>query len=261
MRSALAALLIAAIPFPGQHSAHPKYWPAVHRWVTNYSPYSYGGEIHGLISDTAGGVWFGDYNSLEHIDAAGRMSQYLMPEWLWEIYGFARDRFGRLWFSLGQSGRIGTIDSNGTLYTRIVVPRRFMPDLREIAFDSGGNLWFMDFGRRSVGVLSAQGVLREQPVNDSYSTHLILRNDRPYLAYYSERDAELSVQMQPFSESRLAPAGKLVPLQLGPQWLSRTPIGDTGEIAATVTSPNGDVWLALNSGNAPLAITRLSLHP
>jgi streptogramin lyase len=228
--------------------------------VTNYSPYNFSGEIHGLVSDNSGGVWFGVYNNVEHIDTSGRMSQYVMPEWLWEIYGFSRDTSGRLWFSLGQSGRIGTIDSNGALRTRIVVPRRYLPDLREIAFDSGGNLWFMDFGRRSVGELSANGVLREEPVTDPYKTHLVLRHDRPYVAYYSYWDPDLTAQMQPLSEARLQASGKLTPLQRVPEWLSRAPIRSE-MIDESVTSPNGDVWLALNAGNAPLAITRLSRRP
>lgn len=258
MRSALVALLIAAIPFPGQHSEHPKYWAAVHRWVTNYSPYSYSGRISALTGDGKGGVWFGINSSLEHIDAGGRMSQYVMPEWLWEIYGFARDGTGRLWFSLGQSGRIGTIRSDGSLQTRVVVPRRFFPDIRDIAFDADGALWFTDFGRRSVGVLSSGGILREEPLNDPYATHVVLQNGRPYLAYHAL--GALSGQMQPLSPRTLKPSGRLTDLSLGPEWLDRLPVGNAVEIAAAYTEANGDVWLALNTGNAPLAVTRLSPH-
>ena len=258
MRSALAALLIAAIPFPGQHSERPKYWAAVHRWVTNYSPYSFSGRISALTGDGNGGVWFGVNSSLEHIDAGGRMSQYVMPEWLWEIYGFARDPSGRLWFSLGQSGRIGTIRSDGNLQTRIVVPRRFFPDIRDIAFDANGTLWFTDFGRRSVGMLTSGGNLREEPLNDPYATHIALKNGRPYVAYYSP--GALSGQMQRLSPSTLKPSGRLTHLSLGPGWLDRIPVGSDVEIAAASIEANGDVWLALNRGNAPLAITRLSLH-
>lgn len=149
---ATSCVALADIPLPGQHSARAKFWPSVRRWVVNFSPYAFNGPIVGLHSDGAGGAWFGVGQTVEHITADGRVANYVAStESLWQVRSITTDTAGRIWFSLGQSGRIGTIDRSGRVQTSVLVPRRYNPDIRDITFDRAGTLWFSDVGRRSVG--------------------------------------------------------------------------------------------------------------
>jgi len=278
----VSAAARADIPPPGSHSVLAKYWDSIDRWVTNYSPYSYSMPIADLISDNDGGVWFGVGPSLEHIDRGGRMSQRNMPEYLWDIFGFARDPGGRLWFSLGQSGRIGTIDPDGSLRTRVIVPRRFDPDIHEIAFDPDGILWFRDYGRGSIGRVSPDGDLLEIPIADRYETRFTLCGRHPYISTFrwdtdigeikSVDPRTLSIRTVKERAQRRYPICGKSGWSSGRSWLDHAikrrdgtiavqsyglPIG-YAEIAAVAASPNGDLWVALNYANAPLAITKLS---
>jgi len=169
---ALTRVSRADVPPPGTHGA-PKRWQ-IGVTVTNFSPFAFDGPIVGLTPDKRGGVWFGLGRTLEHIDATGRMQNYeVSREPLWRIGGIAYDPSGHLWFSLGQSGRVGTVDSNGRLQTRILVARNDFPDVRSIAFDAQGTLWFQDVGRRSIGRRLADGSAREIPIPDNgYSNPL-----------------------------------------------------------------------------------------
>ena len=143
---------LADVPLPGQHSARAKFWPSIRRWVVNFSPYAFNGPIVGLHSDGAGGAWFGVGQTVEHVTVDGRMMNYVVSsEPLWQVWSIATDTAGRMWFALGQSGRIGTLDRNGSVHTRVLVPRRYNPDIRDITFARDGTLWFRDAGRRSVG--------------------------------------------------------------------------------------------------------------
>ena len=161
---ALCARGDADIPAPGNHGI-TKYWPAARAYVTNFSPFAYDGRITALTPDRAGGVWFGAGSTAERIERDGRMHDYAVSDsWLWAVSGFSYDPAGRLWFSLGQSGRIGTVDASGAVHTQIVVPRRDFPNLRTIAFDKRGSLWFEDTGRDSIGVRTRNGVFRERPL-------------------------------------------------------------------------------------------------
>jgi hypothetical protein len=162
---ALTRVSRADIPLPGTHGS-PKRWQ-IGITVTNFSPFAFDGPIVALTPDKRGGVWFGLGRTLEHIDATGKMQNFeASSEWLWQIGGIAYDPSGRLWFSLGQSGRVGTIDSHGRLQTRILVARDDFPDIRTIAFDAKGTLWFQDVGRRSIGRRLVDGSVREIPLPD-----------------------------------------------------------------------------------------------
>ncbi len=144
------AAAVGGLP-PGQHAAHAKYWPRLQRWVTNFTPLSFHLGITNLTPGFERDLWFSVGEALEHIDRNGRMTQYRMPYSLWRISGIARGPDGRIWFSAGQSGRIGTVDRAGKLRMEQLVPRRHFPDIRELVVTPSGDLWFSDFGRASIG--------------------------------------------------------------------------------------------------------------
>jgi streptogramin lyase len=275
------SLATAAIPPPGQHSAHPKYWATLHRWVTNYSPLQFEGSIAAIASDGGRGVWFGQEYRLYHLDSHERISEIDMPEYLWEVDGFARDPSGRLWFALGQSGRIGTLDERARVRTRVVVPRRFFPDIRDIAFAADGTLWFRDFGRRSIGRLSPDGNLLEVPIDDAYASRLMVCGARVYVvdeSPYVNGPEQFSLRNSTTLRTIAVDASDPPPVCRASGWSSfrgsylerrddatsaiqvfHLQIG--ANIDGVARSPNGDLWLALNMGNVPLAITRLSARP
>jgi hypothetical protein len=161
-----SALASADVPPPGAHGV-VKRLANVPATFENFSPLQFDARPTALTSDRRGGVWFGLGNTLEHIDRASRVTRVTLP-WLWDIGGMSYDGRGRLWFSLGQSGRIGTL-VDGQLVTRVLVPRHDFPDIRGIAFDRIGALWFLDVGRRSIGRRAADGVVAERPLGDRHS--------------------------------------------------------------------------------------------
>lgn len=163
--------LLADVPAPGQHSIKPKYWRSARRWVVNFSPYTFDAPIADLTPDGKDGLWFALGQTLEDISCDGSMQNYAVSEPLWQISSLARDRDGRLWFSLGQSGRVGILSSKKKIDTQVIVPRRDFPDIRAIAFGPDGSLWFEDVGRRSVGRRTRNGVTSEIPLpNGEYPT-------------------------------------------------------------------------------------------
>lgn len=177
LASAMSVPSLASIPAPGTHGVS-KIWPAIRATAINFSPFSFDAHIVALSPDGSGGVWFGLGETLEHIDRFGAMHNYdTRQSWLWQISGLARDPAGRLWFSLGQSGRIGTFDNHGALQTRIVVARKFFPDIHQIIFGGDGTLWFQDFGRLAVGERTPNGRLREMPLPDGGTPSAIARCD------------------------------------------------------------------------------------
>lgn len=204
LTTALLALFATAsasadFPPPGHHSIKPKYWPAAKLHVVNYSPYDYSTRINSMLEDRNGnGIWFTEGATVERIRADGSMQIFRASadDWLWTAYSLTYDRRGRLWFSLGQSGRIGTLDSAGHLRTRILVPRRDFPDIRDIAFASDGSLWFSDVGRNSIGRRYPDGTTREVPVPNlsrqyprAWPVHLTLCGERAYVAANSAGDS------------------------------------------------------------------------
>jgi len=181
---ACSALASADVPPPGAHGV-VKRFANVSATIENFSPLQFDARPTALTSDRRGGVWFGLGNTLEHIDRAGRVTSVTLP-WLWDIGGMSYDGRGRLWFSLVQSGRIGTL-VDGQLVTRVVVARHNFPDLRSIAFDRYDALWFIDWGRRSIGRRAADGGVTERPLRDGdYPDSLALCGKRAYVAAYGE---------------------------------------------------------------------------
>jgi len=173
----------AKIPPPGTHGVS-KYWTEADADVTNFSPFAFNAAIGALTPGKHGGIWFGLGQTLEHIDRRGHMRNYQVSnEWLWEVSGISYDGSGHLWFSLGQSGRIGTIDAHGETHTEVLVARRYFSDIRAIEFDSLGTLWFQDVGRRSVGRRTRSGHVKEIPVpRGDYPTSLEICNSRVWVA-------------------------------------------------------------------------------
>jgi streptogramin lyase len=171
----------ADIPPGGTHGVS-KSWPAARATATNFSPFV-GDHIRNLTPDQQGGLWFSDAGTLEHVDRSGAMRNYVITqEWLWYPMGITRDTTGRLWFSLGQSGRIGMLDKLGRVQTQKLVARANFPDIRDIAFDRQGVLWFNDFGRRSVGRRTAQGRVKEIPVpGGAYPLGLTICNSKMWV--------------------------------------------------------------------------------
>lgn len=167
LTTAIAAL--GAFPPPGHHSVAPKYWPGPKLHVVNYSPYDYSSPVDAMIADRHGdGIWYAIGSSIEHLDRNGNMHVvWTSDEWLWRIYGMTYDAQGRLWFSLGQSGRIAMLDARGRVHIEHLVARYHFPDIRDIAFDSRGSLWFVDVGRRSIGRRLEDGTVREVPIEAS----------------------------------------------------------------------------------------------
>jgi streptogramin lyase len=142
--------------------------------VTNFNPTDT--PVVGLSPDGSGGLWFGAGPNLDHIDRDGRIETYpISREWLWSVSGVAIDPHGRRWYSLGQSGRIATLDGHRRVRTQVLVPRRYFPDIRDLVFDARGTLWFVDSGRSSLGRRTAQGVVREKPFSADVTIHGLVR--------------------------------------------------------------------------------------
>ncbi len=184
--SMLSMLLSASafvVPPPGQHTAIPKYWAEIHRWVTNFSPYAFNGPIAPIVLDDSGGLWFGVGQTAEHIDERGRMTSSVFATGpRTQVYDVARAPDGRVWFGLGQTGLIGTIDADGTPRTEVLVERRFLPDIRAIAFATNGVLFFVDVGRRSIGRRSPDGHVHEVPMPEAYAAPMTLCGNDVWVA-------------------------------------------------------------------------------
>lgn len=152
----------AGLP-PGEHSKTPKLWERVGKHVVNYTPRDFGGRIHAL---TARGdeLWFALGNTLEHIERSGRLTSFPMPAPQWQVGGIAAGPANTVWFSAGQSGRIGFVDAAGHYHFQQLVARRFFPDIRDIAPMAGGDLWFLDLGRASFGHRTPSGRVYERHV-------------------------------------------------------------------------------------------------
>lgn len=149
----------------GHHTVHLKYWPRFKWHVTNFTPYELDYRIGNLTPDGAGGLWFSVGNSIEHIGRDLTIRTFPMHEYLWRVSGIALAG-SRTWFSIGQSGKVGVIDQSGRLKLIQVVLRRNFPDLRDIVVKRSGEMWFLDFGRRSIGYRSASGRVVENPLPD-----------------------------------------------------------------------------------------------
>lgn len=168
---------------PGAHSAQPKYWTRSGHWVTNFSPLDFGGPILGLTPGTSGGVWFGVGNTLQHIDASNRMTMYRMPDPLWLVESVTRGPNNSIWFSAGQSGRLGILDARGTLRFETLVARRNFPDIHGLAVSRSGEVWFVDTGRLSFGHRSLAGIVAEYPApKDQYPQSVVRCNDLTWAA-------------------------------------------------------------------------------
>ncbi len=147
---------------PGQHTATPKYWPRLGWHVANYTPFQFDGRVRSLTAGTNGDIWFGVGSSLEHIDSHRNMSVTRMPYSQWTVSGISvvgKD----VWFSAGQSGKLGILDGTGNLRFVQAVPRRFNPDIWDVIANNDGEAWFVDYGRLSIGYRSATGRLVENP--------------------------------------------------------------------------------------------------
>ena len=191
MLTMLLKASVFAVPLPGQHTATPKYWAEIDRWVTNFSPYSFSGSIAQPVMDDDGGLWFGVGQTAEHIDARGRMTSSVFATGpRTNIYGAARAPDGRVWFSLGQTGFIGMIDPEGTPRTRVLVQRRYLPDIRAIAFATNGALFFLDRGRSSIGRRSPDGHVDEVPIPGG-ATQMTLCGDDIWVDGYSNGSPKL----------------------------------------------------------------------
>jgi hypothetical protein len=148
----------------GQHTATPKYWPKFGWHVTNYTPIESRVDlpIVALTAGTDGDLWYGVAASLEHIDRDKRITSVTMPHQEWTVSGISvvgRD----IWFSTGQSGKIGVIDNDGTPRFVQAVARRFNPDIWDLIGNEAGEVWFVDAGRSSIGYRSASGRVVENP--------------------------------------------------------------------------------------------------
>jgi len=104
-----------------------------------------------------------------------------------QVYGVARAPDGRVWFSLGQTGFIGTIDADGTPRTSVLVQRRYLPDIRAIAFATNGTLFFLDLGRRSIGRRLPDGHVDEVPIpGGAYAERMTLCGSDIWIAASSK---------------------------------------------------------------------------
>jgi len=162
----LCAIVLAAAMnglWPGQHTQWPKYWPSIDRYVTNYTPYELDFRIDDLTPDDDAGLWFSVGHSIEHIDRAGRMESFSMPSDYWLVSSVVIHN-NKVFFSAGQSGKIGIIDRDNQLNFIQVVPSRYFPSLRDLVLNRAGEMWFLDVGRKSIGYRSANGRVVENPV-------------------------------------------------------------------------------------------------
>jgi hypothetical protein len=151
----------AGLP-PGQHTATPKFWSEGPWRVTNYTPFELDFRIGSLTPGLDHDLWFSEGSSIEHIDSQRSTSTIPMPEPQWIVSGIAiADR--QVWFTAGQSGRVGIVDTNGHARFIQVVARRNNPDLRDLFVNHAGELWFLDIGRSSIGYRSSSGRVVENP--------------------------------------------------------------------------------------------------
>jgi hypothetical protein len=153
----------AGLP-PGQHTATPKLWSEGPWRVTNYSPLEFNYRIDSLTPGTDHDLWFSIGSSIDHIDAQRTMTAIRMPEPQWIVSGITIAN-RQVWFSAGQSGKVGLVGSDGQPSFFQAVPRRDFPDLRDIFVNSAGDMWFVDAGRSSIGYRSASGRVVENPFN------------------------------------------------------------------------------------------------
>jgi hypothetical protein len=158
----LAPRASADILPPGQHSGTPKVWPRLGWHVTNFTPLQFDGPIIDLTAGTHGDVWFGAGSSLEHIDRQRNMSVAHMPYSDWMVSGISVVG-DEVWFSAGQSGKLGILDDAGRVRFVQAVPRPFNPDLLDVVANQDGEAWFVDSGRSSIGYRSSSGRLVEKP--------------------------------------------------------------------------------------------------
>jgi hypothetical protein len=163
--SAMLLPLMLALA-PGQHTAWPKYWPQVDRYVTNYTPYELDYRIENLVPDNDAGLWFSTGQSIEHIDRHGRMESFSMPSTYWIVSSIVMHG-DKVLFSAGQSGKVGVINRDNELKFTQVVPRRYFPSLRDLVVNRAGEMWFLDVGRKSYGYRSAAGRVVEKPLPEN----------------------------------------------------------------------------------------------
>ena len=97
------------------------------------------------------------------------MTAIRMPEPQWIVSGIAIAN-RQVWISAGQSGKIGHVDADGHMRFIQVVPRRDFPDLRDLYVNSAGEMWFIDFGRSSIGYRSTSGRVVENPFSMTAET-------------------------------------------------------------------------------------------
>jgi hypothetical protein len=151
----------AGLP-PGQHTAARKLWSNGPWRVTNYTPLEINYRIDSLTPGTDHDLWFSLGSSIEHIDAQRAMMAIRLPEPQWIVSGIAIAN-GQVWFSAGQSGKVGLVEADDHVRFNQVVPRRDFPDLRDLFVNSAGDMWFIDAGRASIGYRSAAGRVVENP--------------------------------------------------------------------------------------------------
>lgn len=146
----------------GQHTLVPKVWSEGPWHVTNYSPSEFHGPIGSLTPGTHNDLWFSVGPSIAHIDSQRKLTTIRMPEDRWVVSGIAIAH-RQIWFSAGQSGKVGIVDLAGRVRFLQVVPRRDFPDLRDLIINSAGEMWFIDYGRSSIGYRSSAGRVVENP--------------------------------------------------------------------------------------------------
>jgi hypothetical protein len=150
---------------PGQHSAHPKYWPQISKSVINFTPLQFDLAIRNLTPGPSRDLWFSVGSSIEHIDADNKTTSITLPYPQWRVSGIALLQDSVV-FTAGQSGKIGIITPGAVRYIQIV-PRQDFPDLRDLIVNDRGEMWFIDAGRRSIGYRSASGRVVEHPFPDN----------------------------------------------------------------------------------------------
>jgi len=151
---------------PGHHTSPPKSWKSITASVVNFTPFQFNYRIENLTPGPNHDLWFSAGSSVEHIDAQDSMSEIPMPYSQWTIGGIAVTTTGVV-FTIGQSGKVGIIDSGGSVRYVQVVPRKDFPDLRDLVVDGGGEMWFVDLGRKSIGYRAPDGRVVEHPFPDN----------------------------------------------------------------------------------------------
>jgi len=178
----------------------------------------------GIVGDTDfNGVWFTEFaaNKIGHLNSTGHFSEYNIPTLqsgplriAASITGNPFQNVGRAaeayWFTEALADKIGKITRNGLITEYSLQAHSYPFGVgAQYSYAEIGSVWFTEFKRRRVGVLSPSGAVSEIEVPEGSPTELAIGEEGTVWFLESVREGS-QVSVTTFSESTWMQSRRIV---------------------------------------------------